>query len=140
MAESSEIWITPAIIPATSRPPGPKRWTIGTRMTTNAAVGPVTWNRVPPSSAQVNPAMIAVWVLGLTLSFLPITDAWHQHWFQVKFVLVVVMSGLHGLYARWTRFFAHDANTRSARFYRMWNEIPALLLIAIVVLAVVKPF
>ena len=88
----------------------------------------------------INPAMIAVWVLGLTLSFLPITGAWHQHWFHGKFALVVAMSGLQGFYARWTRVFGQDANTRSARFYRMWNEVPAGLLIVIVVLAVVKPF
>ena len=52
--------ITPAIIPATSSPLSPYFETIGTRMTTNAAVGPVTWNCVPPSSAQITPAMIAV--------------------------------------------------------------------------------
>jgi len=88
----------------------------------------------------INPAMIAAWVLGLTLSFLPITDAWHQHWFHVKFALVLAMSALHGLYARLTRFFGRDENTHDARFYRLWNEIPAALMIVIVVLAVVKPF
>lgn len=88
----------------------------------------------------ISPSMIAVWVLGLTLSFLPITDAWHQHWFHVKFALVLAMSALHGLYARWTKAFGRDANTHTARFYRIWNEIPAALLVAIVVLAVVKPF
>jgi putative membrane protein len=88
----------------------------------------------------INPAMIAAWVFGLTLSFLPITDAWHQHWFHVKFALVLAMSALHGLYARWTRFFGRDENTHDARFYRVWNEIPAALLIVIVVMAVVKPF
>jgi putative membrane protein len=87
----------------------------------------------------INPAMIAAWVLGLTLSFLPITDAWHQHWFHVKFALALAMSVLHGFYARWRKDFDRDANTHSARFYRMWNEAPAVLLIAIVVLAVVKP-
>jgi putative membrane protein len=90
--------------------------------------------------AIINPAMIAVWVLGLTLSFLPITDAWHQHWFHAKFALVLVMSGVQGLYARWVRLFAADANTRPARFYRIWNEVPTLLLVLIVVLVVVKPF
>lgn len=88
----------------------------------------------------INPAMIVVWVLGLTLSFLPITNAWHQGWFHVKFALVLAMSALHGLYARWTKAFARDANTHSATFFRIWNEVPAALLIAIVVLAVVKPF
>ena len=89
--------------------------------------------------AIVDPAMIAVWILGLTLSFLPATDAWHQHWFQLKFVLVLAMSGVHGLYARWVRAFASDANVHSARFYRVWNEVPTVLLVFIVILAVVKP-
>ena len=87
----------------------------------------------------INPAMIAVWILGLTLSLLPATDAWHQHWFQVKFVLVLAMSAVHGLYARWTRQFGQDANNHSARFFRVWNEVPAALIVAIVVLAIVKP-
>lgn len=90
--------------------------------------------------AIINPAMIAVWVLGLTLSFLPITDAWHQGWFHAKFALVLIMSGVHGLFARWTRKFAADANCHSVRFYRIWNEVPTVLLVAIVILAVVKPF
>lgn len=88
----------------------------------------------------VNPAMIAVWILGLTLSFLPATGAWHQGWFHAKFALVVLMSGVHGLYASWVKSFARDANRHSHRFYRLWNEVPAVLMIAIVVLAVVKPF
>ena len=90
--------------------------------------------------AIINPAMIAVWLLGLTLSLLPATDAWHQGWFHVKFALVLAMSGVHGLYARWVRQFARDANTRPARFYRLWNEVPTVLMMAIVILAVVKPF
>ncbi|HUO92021.1 MAG TPA: protoporphyrinogen oxidase HemJ [Rhizomicrobium sp.] len=88
----------------------------------------------------INPAMIAVWILGLTLSFLPETDAWHHGWFHTKFALVIVMSGVHGLFARWTRQFARDANAHSARFYRLWNEVPTVLMIVIVILAVVKPF
>lgn len=88
----------------------------------------------------INPAMITVWVLGLTLSFLPVTDAWHQNWFHVKVALVLAMSGIHGLYARWTKAFGRDANIHTAGFYRLWNEVPAALLIAIVILAVVKPF
>jgi protoporphyrinogen IX oxidase len=84
--------------------------------------------------------MIAVWIFGLTLSFLPVTDAWHQGWFHAKFALVIVLSGVHGLFAGWVRKFRNDANTRPARFYRLWNEVPTVLMIAIVILAVVKPF
>lgn len=86
----------------------------------------------------LNPAMIVTWLLGLTLVWL--THADQQHWFQLKFILVLVMSGIHGFYAGAVRRFANDANTRPQRFYRMINEVPALLIIAIVILAVVKPF
>jgi len=86
----------------------------------------------------INPAMIAVWVLGLTLAY--VSHAYEQGWLQAKFVLVIVLSGLHGFLVRCVRAFANDANTRPQRFYRIINEVPALLMVAIVILAVVKPF
>ena len=86
----------------------------------------------------VNPSMIAVWVLGLTLAY--VTGAYVESWFQIKFVLVIAMSGLHGFFAATVKRFALDANTRPQRFYRIINEVPMVLLIAIVILAVVKPF
>ena len=86
----------------------------------------------------INPAMIAVWILGLYLAIS--SGAWQQHWLQAKFLLVLAMSAVHGLYARWVKRFAADANTHPAGFYRAWNEVPTLLMMAIVILAVVKPF
>jgi putative membrane protein len=86
----------------------------------------------------INPAMIAVWIFGLTL--VAITHADQQHWFQAKFILVLAMSGLHGFYAATVRRFARDENTRPQRFYRIINEVPAVLIVPIVILAVVKPF
>lgn len=86
----------------------------------------------------VNPAMIATWVLGLTLAF--VTGAYADLWFQLKFVLVLAMSGLHGMFAATVKRFARDANTRPQRFYRIINEVPMLLVIGIVILAIVKPF
>ncbi len=86
----------------------------------------------------VNPAMIATWIFGLMLD--AITRAEQQHWFQAKFALVLIMSGIHGFYARCVKDFARDANARTQRFYRIINEVPAVLIIAIVILAVVKPF
>jgi putative membrane protein len=61
-------------------------------------------------------------------------------WFQAKFVLVLLLSGLHGFLSRCVREFTADANTRSPKFYRIINEIPAVLMVAIVLLAVLKPF
>ena len=53
---------------------------------------------------------------------------------------VLILSALHGLLAKWRKDFARDANTHSPRFYRIVNEIPAALMVVIVILAVVKPF
>lgn len=86
----------------------------------------------------VNPSMIAVWILGPTLAW--VTGAYLDLWLQIKFVLVIILSGIHGFLARCWRDFAADRNTRSERFYRILNEIPAVLMIFIVILAVVKPF
>jgi putative membrane protein len=52
----------------------------------------------------------------------------------------VALSGIHGLLARWVRDFAADRNRHSQKFYRVINEIPAVLMVGIVILAVVKPF
>ena len=86
----------------------------------------------------MTPAMIASWLLGIVLvlqgQFLAAT------WFHIKFALVLVMSILHGLLSHWARDFALDRNARSPKFYRITNEIPTILLIAIVILATVKPF
>ncbi len=93
--------------------------------------------------AIINPAMIATWLLGLWL-------AWHGPdsrygwfafgWLDAKLVLVLALSGLHGFFARWVKAFAADANLHSQRFYRIINEVPTILMIGIVILAVVKPF
>jgi protoporphyrinogen IX oxidase len=88
--------------------------------------------------AIINPAMVASWLLGLWLVWR--SGYYVSGWFQTKFVLVLAMSGLHGFLSRCMRDFAADRNQRSAKFYRIINEIPTLLLIGIVILAVVKPF
>ncbi len=88
--------------------------------------------------AIINPAMIATWVLGLTLGW---TGGWFDSsWLQGKLVLVVALSGLHGLFARWVKAFAAERNRHSEKFYRIINEVPTILMIGIVILAVVKPF
>ncbi|MGF1620823.1 MAG: protoporphyrinogen oxidase HemJ [Rhodomicrobiaceae bacterium] len=87
----------------------------------------------------MNPAMIASWVFGLILMF-GYVDLATSGWLHAKLLLVVVMSGFHGFLAKRRKDFAADRNSHSARYYRIVNEIPTLLLIFIVFLAVVKPF
>ena len=86
------------------------------------------------------PAMIAAWVLGLWLAFSGLIDWRADGWFHLKLALVILLSAFHGLLAKWTKDFAADRNTRSARFYRIANEVPTILMIAIVILVVVRPF
>jgi protoporphyrinogen IX oxidase len=88
--------------------------------------------------AIINPAMIATWVLGLWLVW---SGGWlAAGWFHAKLVLVLILSAVHGLFARWVKDFAADRNRRTATFYRVVNEVPTLLMIGIVILAIVKPF
>jgi putative membrane protein len=86
----------------------------------------------------INPSMIAAWVLGLWLAWQ--SGAYAAGWLHAKVILVLAMSALHGMLSRWTRDFAADRNRHSQKFYRIVNEMPALLLLGIVILAVVKPF
>jgi protoporphyrinogen IX oxidase len=88
--------------------------------------------------AIINPSMILVFLTGFILVYL--TGDWRDGWWQAKFVLVLGLAGLHGYFARCVRSFAEDANERPARFYRILNEAPTILMIVVVVLAVVKPF
>jgi putative membrane protein len=88
--------------------------------------------------AIINPAMIAAWVLGLYLAWE--AGFFRSGWLHGKLALVLAMSALHGFFVRWVRDFANDRNTHSAKFYRIVNEIPTLLMIGIVILVIVKPF
>ena len=88
--------------------------------------------------AIMNPAMVVTWLAGLYL-------AWSSHWFSAgwlhgKLLLVLVLSGIHGFFARCVKDFAADRNQRSHKFYRIINEVPTALMIGIVILVVVKPF
>jgi putative membrane protein len=86
----------------------------------------------------INPAMIAAWVFGLLLMYLG--HHWTEGWFHGKVALLLLMQIVHAAYAKWRKAFAKDENRRDAKFYRLMNEVPTVLLIGIVILAVVKPF
>jgi protoporphyrinogen IX oxidase len=86
----------------------------------------------------MTPAMIATWALGLWMVY---DGGWiSAHWLHAKLALVVALSGLHGALARWTGDFAADRNRHSERFYRVVNEVPAVLMVGIVIMVVIKPF
>jgi len=90
--------------------------------------------------AIVNPAMIAALVFGGILLANLGADQWRDGWLHAKLALVAALFVMHHLMARWRKAFERDENTRPAKFYRRMNEVPAVLMAAIVILAVVRPF
>lgn len=86
----------------------------------------------------MNPAMMLTWIFGLYLAWS--VYGFHGGWLHAKIALVVVLTAVHMFFSRAVRTFAVDANRRSARYWRFMNEAPTLLMIAIVILVVVKPF
>src|SRR5262249_5933834 len=87
----------------------------------------------------MNPAMIATFVFGGLLLATPGVVDWQAGWIYAKLVLVARRTGLHHALARWRKGFAADRNRHPARFYRLANEIPTVLMIGIVIFIIVKP-
>jgi putative membrane protein len=86
----------------------------------------------------MNPSMMIAWVFGLFI-------AWQGQWFtagwlHVKLLAVIALTVTHVYYGRAVGAFARDERPLTARHWRMLNEVPALLMIVIVLMAVLKPF
>jgi putative membrane protein len=86
----------------------------------------------------MNPAMIISLLVGGWLIVIN-PELLEESWMQFKIMALVIMTGVHASLSRWRRFFAIDKNTFSPRFFKIINEVPTVLMITIVVLAVVKP-
>lgn len=87
----------------------------------------------------INPAMIASWAFGIAM-LIGNPTLLQEGWMHVKLTCLVLMQLTHALYARCRRWFEKDQNTKSDKFYRWINEIPTVLMIIIVIMAVVQPF
>ena len=85
----------------------------------------------------MNPAMLASFGFGIWM-LLVNSELLEESWMQWKILLLVGMTGVHALLSRWRRFFDNDANTWSPRFFKIINEVPTVLMIGIIILAVVK--
>ena len=86
----------------------------------------------------MTPAMIASFVFGFWLIALN-HDLVYETWFQIKFVAVILMGGIHGKLSKMRRLLENDEKPLSTKVYRIWNETPTVLMIIIVIMAVVKP-
>lgn len=89
--------------------------------------------------AIMYPAMGLSWLLGLALIWVTDAFAGPSLWLTVKLVAVIAMTGFHLWLATFVKAFAEDERPRDERFFRLINEIPTVLLIVIVIMAVVKP-
>ena len=87
----------------------------------------------------INPSIIAVWALA-SLMLYARPEIMGEGWFLVKFPMVLGISAIHGWYSMARKRFARGERPRSERFWRIINEIPFVMMIVAVFMAVVKPF
>ena len=88
--------------------------------------------------AIMNPAMIISWITGFLLVYLG--EYWDELWFWAKFACVIILSEVHFLFGRYRKAFEMDRNIKSEKFFRVANEVPTVVMIAIVIFVVIKPF
>jgi protoporphyrinogen IX oxidase len=88
----------------------------------------------------MNPARIATLIFGGLMLANFDGDQWSDTWLHIKLVFVFVLFGMYDMMNKWRKNFAADKNVKSQKFYRMMNEVPTVLMIAIVIFVVVKPF
>jgi len=87
----------------------------------------------------MNPAMISAWVFGcLMLWANPVL--FEAPWMHIKLTAIVLMTTLHHVFGRWRKKFMKDENVKPAKFFRIWNEAPTVLMVIIVIMAVMQPF
>ena len=89
-------------------------------------------------TAIMTPAMIASFIFGIWLVSLNY-GLIYETWFQIKFVAVILMGGVHGKLSKMRRLLENDEKPLSSKAYRIWNEVPTVLMIVIIFMAVVKP-
>lgn len=86
----------------------------------------------------INPAMMVAWIAGLAL--VANIGLGAGGWLHAKLLLVLILSGFHAVLSRWRKALAAGDRSRSTRFYRIANEVPALFIILVVILVIVRPF
>ena len=87
----------------------------------------------------MNPAMIATWIFGALMLYAN-TGLMELGWMHVKLTGVVLMTGLHMVFAKWRKNLLNGKNIKTPKFYKLWNEAPTILMVIIVIMAVAEPF
>ncbi|MGP1282268.1 MAG: CopD family protein [Parasphingopyxis sp.] len=86
----------------------------------------------------MNPSMLIVWVLGLTLAYY--LNIWSEPWFHAKLLFVIALSGYQGWLMVYRKKLARGERPLSGRRLRMLNEVPGIAAAVIVILVIVRPF
>ena len=89
--------------------------------------------------AIMTPAMIASFIFGLWMIALN-HGLVLETWFQIKVVAVLAMAACHGKFSQMRRLLENDVQPLSSKTYRIWNEVPTVLMTTIVFIAILKPF
>jgi len=87
----------------------------------------------------MRPAMLFSWIFGIVLIYLNGLDVLTNLWIQIKLVLVIALSAYHEYLGKCLRQLKNRTNIKSAKFYRYINEVPTVLLVAIIFIVVFKP-
>lgn len=86
------------------------------------------------------PSMIATFLFGGLLILVPGTVEKPYGWFHLKVLLVLILAAYHGMCAKYVKVFAQDLNGKDHKFYRYFNEVPAVIMVIVIFLVVFKPF
>ena len=87
----------------------------------------------------MRPAMLFAWIFGIVLIYINGLDTLANLWMQIKLVLVIILSVYHEYLGKCLMHLKNRTNTKTAKFYRYMNEVPTVLLILIVFVAIIKP-
>ena len=85
------------------------------------------------------PAMILSWLFGIALLHYLEIDQAQQFWLKAKIFLVIILTTYHFYLGKCLKDFALDRNKRSSKFFRIFNEVPTILLILIIFVVIFKP-
>ena len=87
----------------------------------------------------MTPAMILSWIFGLLLIHSLGFSVFNELWMQIKIILVIFLTFYHLYLGRCLMDFKNDQNTKTSKFFRIFNEVPTVLLILIVFIVIFKP-
>jgi putative membrane protein len=87
----------------------------------------------------MRPAMILTWLFGIILIYINGVETLSQAWMQIKIILIILLSVFHEYLGRCLYSLKNNTNTRSAKYFRIINEIPTIILILVVFIVIFKP-